>query len=297
MGTGDTVLTGRTADRLGLRPGDTVSLSGSRYDTISNRYKRAGARPRSPSSASSSPATARNPTGAAPAAPATRSRSTGAPWTRSRARASCSPTTRTRLPGALTVDTLPALREWVVDAQRRSNDDAQLNTDLEVLLDRIAERRAEVRATVPFAVAPVLLLAWAVITLAVSTVIRARRFEHGVIALRGVARPGRWWLATGETLLSVLTGALLGFTAAGGWQTRGAWPYAAVAVLGALAVALTVALRTVSAPVSALLRQVDRHTARWRGFALEGLLVVAAVVAVVQVRGRPGGVALSPRRW
>lgn len=96
----------------------------------------------------------------------------------------------------------------------------------------------------------------------------------------------------GETLLSVFAGALLGFTAAGGWQTRGAWPYAAVAVLGALAVAVAVALRTVSAPVSSLLRQVDRHTARWRGLALEGVLVVAAAVAVAQVRGRPGGVAL-----
>ncbi|GAB3826540.1 hypothetical protein [Dactylosporangium cerinum] len=292
MGTGDAVLTGRTADRLGLRPGDTISLSGSRFDTTSNRFKRAG-----------------DPTALTVVGVVEPHDATEPYWGRAGgARDGFQVDRRTLdtfarpselqsydaypLPGTITVDTLPALREWVVDAARRSTDEARLNTDLDVLLERIAERRAEVRATVPFAVAPVLLLAWAVITLAVSTVIRVRRFEHGVIALRGVARPGRWWLATGETLLSVLTGALLGFTAAGGWQTRGAWPYAAVAVLGALAVALTVALRTVSAPVSALLRQVDRHTARWRGFALEGVLVVAAVVAVVQVRGRPGGIAL-----
>ncbi|MDG6108590.1 hypothetical protein Daura_14430 [Dactylosporangium aurantiacum] len=292
MGTGDTVLTERTAGRLGLRPGDTVSLAGSRYDSVSGRYTPAGA----PTSLTVvGVVVARD--GAEPY------------WGRAGGSRDAFQVDRRTLdtfarpselqsfdayplPGAITVETLPALREWVQGAQRRSTDDARLNTDLDVLLDRIAERRAELRDTVPFAVAPVLLLAWAVITLAVSTVIRARRFEHGVIALRGVARPGRWWLATGETLLSVLVGALLGFTAAGGWQTRDAWPYATVAVLGALAVAVTVALRTVSAPVSALLRQVDRRTARWRGFALEGLLVVAAVVAVGQVRGRPGGVAL-----
>ncbi|MEV0134630.1 hypothetical protein AB0H83_39990 [Dactylosporangium sp. NPDC050688] len=292
MGTGDTVLTERTAGRLGLRPGDTVPLAGSRYDSASGRYLPAGA----PTSLTVVGIVVPR-DGAEPY------------WGRAGgARDAFQVDRRTLdtfarpselqsfdaypLPGAITVETLPALREWVTAAQQRSSDGARLNTDLDVMLDRIAARRAEVRETVPFAVAPVLLLAWAVITLAVSTVIRARRFEHGVIALRGVARPGRWWLATGETLLSVLTGALLGFTAAGGWQTRDAWPYAAVAVLGAFAVAVTVALRTVSAPVSALLRQVDRHTARWRGFALEGLLVVAAVVTVLQVRGRPGGVAL-----
>ncbi|MFF5231763.1 hypothetical protein [Dactylosporangium sp. NPDC000521] len=292
MGTGDTILSGRTADRLGLRPGDTVSLAGSRYDQQSGRYTPAG------------PPTALTVVGVV------EPRDGGEPyWGRTGGMRDAFQVDRRTvdmfsrpaelqaydaypLPGAITVDTLPALSEWAKKAQQRSTDEARLNTDLDVLLDRIAERRAEVRAAVPFAVAPVLLLAWAVITLAVSTVIRARRFEHGVIALRGVARPGRWWLATGETLLSVLTGAALGFTAAGGWQIRGAWPYAAVAVLGALAVALTVALRTVSAPVSALLRQVDRHTARWRGVALEGVLVVAAAVAVAQVRGRPGGVAL-----
>ncbi|MET7418729.1 hypothetical protein [Dactylosporangium sp. NPDC005555] len=292
MGAGDTVLTGRTADRLGLRPGDTVSLAGSRYDITSSRFLRAG-----------------EPT-ALTVVGVVEPRDGAEPyWGRLGGIRDAFQVDRRTLdtfarpselqaydayptPGAITVETLPGLREWVDEAQQRGNDDARLSTDLDVLLDRIAERRAEVRAAVPFAVAPVLLLAWAVITLAVSTVIRARRFEHGVVALRGVARPGRWWLATGETLLSVLTGALVGFTAAGGWQTRGAWPYATVAVLGALAVAVTVALRTVSAPVSALLRQVDRHTARWRGLALEGVLVVAAVVAVVQVRGRPGGVAL-----
>ncbi|GAA3196046.1 hypothetical protein GCM10010532_013820 [Dactylosporangium siamense] len=292
MGTGDAVLTGRTAERLGLRPGDTVSLAGSRFDTTSNRFKKFG---------DPTPLTVVGIVEPRDAAEPYWGRAGGARDGFQVDRRTLDTFARPAelqsydaypLPGAITVDTLPALREWLVEASKRGTDEARLNTDLDTLLDRIAQRRAEVRATVPFAVAPVLLLAWAVITLAVSIVIRVRRFEHGVIALRGVARPGRWWLATGETLLSVLTGALLGFTAAGGWQTRGAWPYAAVAVLGALAVALTVALRTVSAPVSALLRQVDRHTARWRGFALEGVLVVAAVVAVVQIRGRPGGVAM-----
>jgi hypothetical protein len=294
MGTGDAVLGVNAAQRLGLRPGDAVSLAGSSFDDRSNRYVPAGA-----------------PTALTVVGIVRAQDSTEPYWGRSGALADgVSPVfsvDRRTLgtfarqgelqsydaypePGAISVRTLPALREWLESAGQRGNEGARLSTDLGALLDRIDERRAQVRETVPFAVAPVLVLAWAVIILAVSAATRARRFEHGIIALRGVARPGRWWLAVGETLLSVSVGAVAGFSAVGGWSTPGALSYAGVAVLGAILAGTIVGIRTISAPVATLLRQVDRRGGRWSG-GLAALVVLAAAVATFQLRGPAGGTA------
>ncbi|WP_433086751.1 hypothetical protein ACQP1P_14050 [Dactylosporangium sp. CA-052675] len=298
MGTGDAVLGVRAADRLRLRPGDAVALTGSMFDSTQNRYLAAG------------PATPVTVVGIVRAADGTDpywgsggaltdaggpafavDRRTLATFVRP---ADLQTFDAYPTPGAISVAHLGELREWVEASQRRANSGARLTTDLGGLLDRIDERRAEVRRTVPFAVAPVLVLAWAVIILAVAAATRARRFEHGVIALRGVSRPGRWWLATGETLVPMLLGALAGFTAIGGWSTPGAPLYAAVAVLGALLAGLAAGIRTVSGPVTALLRRVDVRSGRW-GARLAAFAAVAAAAATVQVRGSSGGVAaLAP---
>ncbi|MGI5239194.1 hypothetical protein [Dactylosporangium sp. CA-139066] len=298
MGTGDAVLGISAARQLGLHPGDAVSLAGSLYDSTSKHYLRAG-----------------------PGAPLTvvgivRARDGTEPyWGSGGALTDASGPTfsvdrRTLAtfirpadlqqydsyprPGAISVANLGRLRAWLDESEQRSSGAAKLSTDLDGLLDRIDERRAEVRRTVPFAVAPVLVLAWAVIVLAVSAATRARRFEHGVIALRGVARPGRWWLATGETLIPMVLGALAGFSAAGGWQTPGAPAYAAVAVVGAVLAGVAVGIGTVSAPVSALLRRVDARAGRW-GPRIAVFAAVAAAAATFQVRGSGGGVAaLAP---
>ncbi|GAA4257654.1 hypothetical protein GCM10022255_075320 [Dactylosporangium darangshiense] len=298
MGAGDAVLGVAAARQLALKPGDAVQLSASLYDSTANHYLRAG------------PATPLTVVGIVRARDGTEPywgsggalNDAGGPAF-SIDRRTLSTFIRPAdlqtydaypRPGAISVANLGKLRTWLDESQERSSGAARLDTDLGDLLDRIAERRADVRRTVPFAVAPVLVLAWAVIILAVSAATRARRFEHGVIALRGVARPGRWWLATGETLIPMVAGALAGFTAAGGWRTPGALTYAAVAVVGALLAGLAVGVATVSAPVSALLRRVDVRAGRW-GARIAVFAAVAAAAATVQVRGSGGGVAaLAP---
>ncbi|MFG2039787.1 hypothetical protein [Dactylosporangium sp. NPDC048998] len=298
MGVGDAVLGVSAARQLSLHPGDALSLTGSMYDSSTNRYLSGG-----PAAALTVVGIVRARDGTEPywgssgaltdaSGPAFAvDRRTLATFIRPADLQTYDAYPR---PGAISVAHMGELRQWLDDAARRSDGGARLNTDLGNLLDRIDEHRAQVRRTVPFAVAPVLVLAWAVIILAVSAATRARRFEHGVIALRGVARPGRWWLATGETLIPMLAGAVAGFTAAGGWSTPGALVYAAVAVLGALLAGLAAALRTISAPPAALLRRVDVRSGRWGG-RIALLTAVAAAAAIVQVRGSGGGVAgLAP---
>jgi len=295
MGTGDAVLGTAAAQRLDLRPGDSLSLTGVMFDAIQNRYIPAGppapltvvgiVRPRD----STEPYWGRSGALADAASPVfSVDRRTLATFIRPSELQSYE---SYPLPGAITVRTLPELRAWLDSAAQRGGAAARIKTGLPDLLDRIDERRAQVRATVPFAVAPVLALAWAVIVLALSAATRARRFEHGIIALRGAGRPSRWWLASGETLLAVTAGAVAGFSAAGGWSTPEAPAYAGVAVLGAMLAGVVVGVRTISAPVASLLREADRRGGRWSA-GLAWLVVVAAVVAVVQLRGSTGGVAL-----
>ncbi|WP_426511982.1 hypothetical protein ACPPVO_15955 [Dactylosporangium sp. McL0621] len=298
MGTGDTVLGVNAAERLHLRPGDAVELTGSMYDSTNNRYLAAG------------PPTPLTVVGIVRATDGTEPywgsggalTDAGGPAYVVDRRTLATIARPADLqtfdaypePGAISVAHLAQLREWVDESERRSNSGARLTTELGNLLDRIDARRADVRRTVPFAVAPILVLAWAVIILAVAAATRARRFEHGIIALRGVSRPGRWWLATGETLVPMLLGALAGFTAIGGWSTPGAPLYAAVAVLGALLAGLAVGIRTVSGPVTTLLRRIDARGGRW-GARLAAFAAVAAAAATFQVRGSSGGVAgLAP---
>ncbi|MFI5912425.1 hypothetical protein [Dactylosporangium sp. NPDC051541] len=294
MGTGDAVLSVGAADRLKVKPGDAVGLTGSLFDAISNRYLSSG-----PATPITVVGIVRARDGTEPywgSGGALTDADGPAYYVDRRTLATFSRTSELQtydaypLPGAISVEHLDALRAWVEDSDRRNNSGARLTTDLGALLDRIDERRADVRATVPFAVAPVLVLAWAVIILAVAAATRARRFEHGIIALRGVARTGRWWLATGETLVPMLLGALAGFTAVGGWTTPGALLYAAVAVVGAVLAGLVVGVRTVSGPVAALLRRIDVRSGRW-GARIAVFAAVAAAAATFQLRGGSGGVA------
>ncbi len=204
----------------------------------------------------------------------------------------------------ITLEHLPELRAWTGSVP------AGWETSLPDLLDRIDRGRADARQSVPLAAVPVVVLAWAVIVLAVTAGARARRHEFGIVALRGVPKPARWWLAAGETVLAVLAGAPVGMLV--GWlvvravapappsfEPR-AFTYAAVAVLGALLAGLAVQLRAVSAPVAALLREIDRRSARVGSIVLDALVIILAVVVAVNVRshaGSPGSPASpgSPR--
>ncbi|MGI5237957.1 hypothetical protein [Dactylosporangium sp. CA-139066] len=300
MGGGETVLTAALAKRLGLAVGDRVSSQATTFDSARNRFVPAG-RPwtltivglvaaRDPGelywgrSVGSEQDYQNDPLYVA------RNTLEGADHPRELQSFEAYATD-----GAITLDRLAALRGWLAAA---AEDDEQgrvsVSTALPNLLDRIDRSREQAHRVMPLAAIPVVALAWAVILFAVANAARARRYEYGVVALRGVPRPVLWWLAAGEPVLAVLAGApagllvgrlLVGAAApAPANLDATALPYAGIAVLGALLAGLVVQLRTVGAPVVALLREVDRGAARRPALVLETLAVLLAAAAVLQRR-------------
>ena len=112
----------------------------------------------------------------------------------------------------------------------------------------------------------------------------------------------RWWLATGETLTVIVAGAPVGYllghaavalvaVVAARWGRRGraqpaTVPYAVLALLGAIVVALLGQRRSLAEPVVDLLRGVPRAAPGWRSVIVEMLVVASPWSATVQLRSR-----------
>ncbi len=204
-------------------------------------------------------------------------------------------------PEALTLDRLSGLTAEM-DAITRPLQEGQqfaVDTQLPVLAERVARSRQVARQLVPIAFVPLVALCFFVIYLAVGYGVFGRRQELGMVALRGVTTGRRWWLATGETALVIVAGALPGFLLGHLAVGLVSWlrldgnlfdldaaglPYAGLALAGALLVALLGLRRTVAEPVSQLLRGVQRASMAWRSLVVEVLLVTLAIVATVQLR-------------
>jgi hypothetical protein len=195
-----------------------------------------------------------------------------------------------------TPDRLPQLRRDLTDVTGRLAG-IQTDTHLPDLLNRID---ADLRVTgdlVPVAGLPLVPLAWFVIFLAVRYATEARRTELGVVALRGVRAPRRWWLAAGENLVPIAAGALLGYRLGPGlvgWLARtrlgvpGSDPhavrYALVAGVGALVAVLLAQARDLTRPAAELLRRVPARVRAWQGVAGEAIILLLAGYAAVQLR-------------
>jgi hypothetical protein len=211
-------------------------------------------------------------------------------------------------PSAFAPDRLDALADDV--AQAESN--AQLNsngftldTGIPALLARIRQGEDVAGQLVPVAFLPLVALSWFVIFLAVGDGVAARRHELGLVNLRGVRVVRRWWLALGETVVMIVLGAPIGYLlgyavvslvararlgdSAGTTLNGAELPYAALALFGALAVALLSQRRALREPVSRLLRGVVRSRGAWQSTVVEAALVVLAVLGVVELRGAGGG--------
>ena len=180
-----------------------------------------------------------------------------------------------------------------------------VETDIPVLAERVEASRELAGRLVPVAFIPLVGISFFVIFLAVGYGISGRRPELAIVTLRGTRPLRRWWLATGETLTAIVAGApvgyLLGHVAVAlvaSWRLGGAGgselslrtvPYALLAVLGAIGVALLGQRRSLAEPVVELLRGVPRTAARWQSLVVEILVVALAVVATVQLRGAGTG--------
>jgi len=173
-----------------------------------------------------------------------------------------------------------------------------VTTRLPDLLDRIDAGRAAARLIVPLLAAPLVLLACLSIFLAVGYGTEGRRPELAVVALRGTRLWGRWWLATGESVLAILVGAVAGclagqllvnlvaavrfpdVNAAGGLDSL---RYAPLAAAAAVLAALLAQSRQLVSAVAELLRRAPAVPRSGRALAVEAGVALLAIITCVQL--------------
>lgn len=211
-------------------------------------------------------------------------------------------------PGALDADRLPALRAGLDEVRRTVTDlgagdgvstsaNLKLVTSIPALLARIDEGHVTARRIVPVPAVALVLLACLALLLAAAAGAEARRPETAVIALRGARGPHRWWLASGESVVAVLAGAVAGALAGQllvsavvvlRWPGVGAGVhlsslrYAAPASAAAVLTVLIAQLGPLRRPVGELLRRTP-VPGRRAGLAVDVLVLGLAVAAVVQL--------------
>ena len=204
-------------------------------------------------------------------------------------------------PAALAADNLGALRTQLTGVKTLAGQIGPaivFSTKLPALLDRIDSGRTAARLIVPLLAAPLVLLACLSIFLAVGYGTEGRRPELAVVALRGTRLWGRWWLATGESLVAILVGAVLGclagqlmvnlvaavrfpgVDAAGGLDSL---RYAPLAAAGAVLAALLAQSRQLVSAVAELLRRAPAVPNSARALAVEAGVALLAVLTCVQL--------------
>lgn len=202
-------------------------------------------------------------------------------------------------PGALDVDKLDGVARALATVQETTDKiggSITLQTGIPELLARIDAGRRAAHVIVPVIAVPLVLLSCLVIFLAVGYGTDGRRPELAVVALRGARWWERWWLATGESLVPILLGALAGCLAGQllvdavaalrfpGVGTEAGWSslsYAPPAALAALLAALLAQRSQLFSPVGALLRKVP--PSRRRPPILELVTLLLAVITGVQL--------------
>ncbi|GAA2364499.1 ABC transporter permease [Dactylosporangium salmoneum] len=175
-----------------------------------------------------------------------------------------------------------------------------VETKLPALAKRINADRDLVAQVVPVAAVPLVLLCWFVLFIAVAAATQERRLELGLLSLRGVSTPRRWWLAAGESIVAILAGAASGFVL-GHYLVRlaaqlllssagdvplsaGLTLWSLAALVGALVAAVLAQRAELVKRTSDLLRNVPSRASRWGAPVFEVLVVVLAAVSVVQLR-------------
>ena len=201
---------------------------------------------------------------------------------------------------SLAVDRLPAVSAGLTALEQTARlSGLQLTSSLPALLDRIDTGRQAAHRIVPVIAVCLVLLSCLTIFLAVGYGTEGRRPELAVVSLRGARWGQRWWLATGESVMAIVAGAIAGCIAAqllvnlfAAWRFPhvgadaglGSLRWAPVAAGAAVLTALIAQRRQVATPVAELLRRAPVVPGSAVAIAFEVVLVVFAVVAAVQLR-------------
>ncbi|WJK42983.1 hypothetical protein O7608_11655 [Solwaraspora sp. WMMA2056] len=206
---------------------------------------------------------------------------------------------------ALRPERLAALDRQLVDVGERLSVEGggfvHLVDGVSPLLDRIAAAQTLTRQVVPVAAVPLVILCLFVVFMAVAAGTVARRTELGLLALRGTPRRARWLLAAGEPAVAIALGAPVGYLLGSVFVgvlaglrleegrfapvTSGTAVLAGCATLvGALAVAVLAQRRELASPVVDLLRRVPPRTRLWASLLAEAVMLALTVVAVAQLR-------------
>ena len=172
-----------------------------------------------------------------------------------------------------------------------------VDNNLVAIIESIRQGQAEIRASVPVAAVPLVVLCWFVLFMVVSRVTDERAPEIGLAKLRGLRFGTVATFALGETLLLTLVAMPLGIVvglavvavAAGLVLADGVsvaltpavFGYATVALAGSLAAVAVATRGTLRRSVLDLLRRVPGRTRRRAGL-VEGAVAALAVAAIVQ---------------
>jgi hypothetical protein len=186
------------------------------------------------------------------------------------------------------------------------------SSQLPALLDAVSADQQRVAVGTTVAGAPLVVLCWFVIFLAVAQTAQARRPELALVKLRGAAVLDRWWLSAAESVVPLVVGAVVGFVVgplavlAYGRMTL-AHPapveftgtglrYAAVALVGALTAGLLALRRDLAAPIADLMRRATRTMPRWQSAVIASGAVALAGLAVFEAHtnltAQPSGLVL-----
>ncbi len=187
----------------------------------------------------------------------------------------------------------------------------QVSSDFADLSTRIVNDTNLIFISVPLGAAELALFGWFAMYLAIRSTALARRFDIGVLKLRGLQRRNLWKLVVEQSLLPLLAGlpigAIVGFLAARGVEgsiragndIRLAFGVAAAAavaaMLGGLLAALIAERSALATPVGELLRSTPARRRAWQANLIDGALVLIAVAGVVQIHlsGGAGGTTVS----
>jgi putative ABC transport system permease protein len=204
-------------------------------------------------------------------------------------------------PAALRAGRIAAIRAQVQHAAAAAAV-ASSGTSSEIprLLDDIDRDLAATHQTVLLVGLPLIGLCWLVVFLAAAYAVSGRREEIGVVKMRGVGYTRRFWLGSGEAILSILVAVPIGYLIAA-LAIRpvvrhllpgdpaypaigpGALPYVVVTLAGCLVATAAAGYRVLRSPAPDLLRGVPPRPSRWRTAAVEVLVVVFAAASVEQL--------------